>query len=692
MSDRQPPVGIDLGTTFSVIAYLDATGRPQTIPNSEGDLTTPSVVLFENGEATVGKEAVKAATLEPDRVAQHAKRDFGKPVFTRKIDGREYPPEVIQSRVLAKMKRDAEQIIGPIRDVVITVPAFFTEPRRKATEDAGRLAGLNVVDIINEPTAAAIAFGVQKGFLDQAGTAKQFERVLIYDLGGGTFDATIMTIEGNKYTVVATDGDVKLGGIDWDRRIADLIAEEYVSKHRIDPRLDPAGLQRLLRDAEDAKRALTQRPSVSIPFEFRGLGCKVVLTRDKFADITAGLLDRTRFTVVSLLGEAGLTWKDITRLLLVGGSSRMPMVTEMLEAESGMKVDRSLSADESVAHGAAVYAGLLAASPGESAHDVKVTNVNSHSLGVLAVDRETRRPRNAVLIPKNQPLPSTATRRFGLESPTQTNVVVSVIEGGDDSGNNAAHIGKCVIQDLPAGLSRDTRVTVAFTYETNGRLTVKASIPGVQQEATLEIERASGMSEAEIRNWSEDLSTRRSIRPISDDFRRALKDKRASPTMRAADTAAQVFAPLGYPTSEAVKPASAPLQQEPPRALQSAAAPLDPEVATLVQSMRSASMACDWGTCITAAQELYCSPTADDRLKFEACLTMGRAYMDAGQSEADAVAVLEVAVELKPDDAPALSCLAQCYDRIGNRQDAIAAARRCLALAPQDEACRRIST
>ena len=397
-----PAVGIDLGTTFSVIAHLDSTGRPWTIPNSEGDLITPSVVFFDGSSIVVGKEAVKAAAVSPEDVAQFVKLDMGGPVYEKPIHGEHLPPEVIQSFVLEKLRRDAALKLGNFRKVVISVPAFFNEPRRKATQDAGALAGLEVIDIINEPTAAAIAYGVQQGFLTTKGEAKDHERILVYDLGGGTFDVTLMEIDGKNYTAIATAGDVRLGGIDWDRRIADHIADAYAKKHRgIDPRTTLAGMQRLLREAEDAKRTLSIREQTTVTFEHAGEAIRVPITRQQLEQMTADLLDRTRFTTVSLLQDAGLRWSDITRLLVVGGSSRMPMVGRMLEEVSGKKVDRSLSADESVAHGAAIYASLILAAEGGTPPKVAVRNVNSHNLGVLGVEKATGRPRTHVMIPRN---------------------------------------------------------------------------------------------------------------------------------------------------------------------------------------------------------------------------------------------------------------------------------------------------
>jgi molecular chaperone DnaK len=510
MAASSVPVGIDLGTTFSVVAYLDATGRPCTIPSSEGDLITPSVVLFDAGGAVVGKEAVKAAPLEPDRVADFAKRDMGSAAYSRKIGGENLPPEVIQSMVLEKLKRDAELKLGPITEAVVTVPAFFNEPRRKATQDAAQLAGLKVLDIINEPTAAAIAFGYQVGFLNATGQSQGKEMILVYDLGGGTFDVTVMEIAGTDFTAIATAGDVYLGGIDWDRRLADHVADKFKQKFRgIDPRDDPAGLHRLLREAEDAKRALSAREQATVSFEHIGQGLRVPITRGQFEELTADLLDRTRFTVKSALKEARLQWKDLTRVLLVGGSSRMPMVQHMLEQESGMKVDRSLSPDEAVAHGAALYAGFLKARSKTSRPAMRVRNVSSHDLGVLSKETSTGRSVNAVIIPRNTVLPVTKGKRFRTMKEGQQSILINVIEGGDSSGKNSTPIGRCVIRNLPPSLPAGTPVEVFFTYGEDGRLTIRGRLPDLGREATLDIERSSGLSDAKLQEWDQRLRSGR---------------------------------------------------------------------------------------------------------------------------------------------------------------------------------------
>ena len=494
-------IGIDLGTTFSAFAHLDRNGVPQTIANIEGDLITPSAVFFDFGEVIVGREALKAACYEPDAVALFAKRDMGKPFYHRPIRSQQLPPEVILAAVIRKMKSDAELKLGPIEEAVVTVPAFFNEPKRKATMDAGRLAGLSVLDIINEPTAAAIAYGVQSGFVTKTGEVRAPETLLVYDLGGGTFDVTLMRIEGSTYTALATDGDVQLGGIDWDQRIVQFLAEAFIDKHHIDPRQDPSTLQVLMREAEDAKRALSTRSQVTVRFAHQGHRIQVALSREEFEALTADLLQRTLFTVEKLLRDARFQWTDLTRILLVGGSTRMPMIAAELERESGMAVDRSMSPDEAVAHGAALYAGFLQLGGRASDRNLAVKNVNSHDLGVLGLEKETGMKRRRIMIPRNTTLPARSRSRFVTHRVDQRQVVVHVVEGGDDSGKNATPIGKCIISDLPPRLPAKTPVIVQFFYASNGRLSVKASLPDVGAEAATTIERTYGMTDDVLADW-----------------------------------------------------------------------------------------------------------------------------------------------------------------------------------------------
>jgi molecular chaperone DnaK len=501
-----PAVGIDLGTTYSLVAYVDAQGRPCSIPNAAGDLLTPSVVLFEEGGTVVGKEAVLASAMEPDKVAECVKRDMGAKVYRKKINGEYLPPELISSLILRSLRTDAEQKLGPVRRAVITVPAYFEETRRRATMDAGRLAGLEVLDILNEPTAAAIAYGYQVGFLDR--TCKLTEdrplRVLVFDLGGGTFDVTIVEIRGNQFKALATDGDVGLGGKDWDEKLIDLAAEGFRHQFREDPRGNPVSRQELSLAAEAAKRTLTERQKAAIFVNHLGSRLKIEVTRAEFEEASAALVERTRLTAEIVVRQAGLTWADIDRVLPVGGSTRMPMIGRMLEELAGRPLDHSIAVDEAVAHGAALYASLLApeAGGGTAPAPFSVTNVNSHSLGILGSNPRTGRKLNKILVRKNTPLPQTVTKVFKTLKPNQRSVAIKVLEGESNQPEFCHQVGVCAIHDLPPDLPAGWPVQVSYTYEANGRLHVAAKLKSHPAGVTTDFVRENSMPDEDLELWT----------------------------------------------------------------------------------------------------------------------------------------------------------------------------------------------
>ncbi len=504
-------VGIDLGTTYSAIACIDPDGRARTLVNAEGDLLTPSVVFLDQDTWIVGKEAAKASAHDPDRVATIVKRDMGESFYSRPIAGQSYPPEVLQSLILEKLKRDAEHLIGPVREAVITVPAFFNEARRQKTYDAGILAGLKVLDIINEPTAAALVYGVQSGFLTPAGVSERHERILVYDLGGGTFDVTITEINGDEYRTLATDGDVQLGGIDWDRRLVDHIAEQARPHFRYrDLREHPRSLQRLLRDAEEAKRTLSVRHEAVVHVEDGEVRWQTSVSRESFEQLTADLLERTRVTVRNILQTSQLSWSDITRVLLVGGSTRMPAVERMLIQESGKSVDRSLSPDEAVAQGAALYANHRCKGENANSRGMIVQDVNSHSIGVRVRDSVARSHRNAVIIPKNTPIPVKRSRTFATATADQRALKIDVLEGDSLNAEYCTRLGRCRIDALPPGLPRKTPVDIEFQQTTSGRIVVRWRIASIAASGEATIERKNQLSDADLQHWRAELrQTRR---------------------------------------------------------------------------------------------------------------------------------------------------------------------------------------
>ena len=501
-NNSHPAVGIDLGTTYSAVSVLDDLGRPTALSNSEGDKVTPSVMLFEGAEVIVGKEAVKAMATEMEMIAECPKRDLGYRMFHKEIGGRQYPPEAMQAWILRKLRRDAQKTIGEFTKCVITVPAYFDEVRRKATQDAGYIAGLEVLDIINEPTAAAVAFGFQQGFMEPD-KKQEPKKIMVYDLGGGTFDVTVMEIGGKVFTALATDGDVQLGGRDWDKRLVDYVAEEFIRKFSVDPREDPNTFGRLWRECEDAKRTLSARAKASIACDYQGHAIRVEVPRTTFEEITLDLLDRTEFTTRHTLEAAGLGWDDIDRVLMIGGSTRMPAVAEMLKKLSGKEPDSSVSPDEAVSHGAALHAGIILAKHAGKSPAFKVRNVNSHSLGVVATDRETMRKRNAVVIPRNTPLPVIAKRTFKTQKQGQKTILVQIIEGESNSPDDCSQLGKCTVRDLPPDLPGGSPIEVRFKYEADGRLVIGVRVEGTDTKLNHEIMRPNSMTQEQLDSWRE---------------------------------------------------------------------------------------------------------------------------------------------------------------------------------------------
>ncbi len=497
------PVGIDLGTTYSATARINESGKSEIVPNSDGALTTPSVVLFEDKNVIVGREAKKVSVVAPDRVAICAKRDMGKPVYSKPIRGQYIPPEVIQSYILRKLKNDLGKRLQGDFQPIITVPAYFDEPRRKATYQAGQMAGLKVLDILNEPTAAALVFGEEQGYLTRFGAPKEQMNVIVYDLGGGTFDVTLIDMKPGDLRTLCTDGDVQLGGFDWDMRIVDHLAEEFVNLHNSDPRKSAESLQRMVVAAEDAKHTLSTRQKVRVPVTHDNKSLDVEITREKFEEITADLLERTRYTTRQLLATSGKTWKEIDRILLTGGSTRMPMVQRMLKELSGIEPDHSVSPDEAVARGAAIYANYVLASRKESGHEptFDVTNVNAHSLGIQGIDPQTGRKRNRILIRRNTPLPARQTADCVTKDAGQVNVVVQVLEGESLDPEECSAIGRTMIRDLPGNLPKGWPIEVTYEYGVNGRLNVVAKVRGTDKETSLELEREDSMSDDKMNKW-----------------------------------------------------------------------------------------------------------------------------------------------------------------------------------------------
>jgi molecular chaperone DnaK len=520
-------VGIDLGTTFCAIATLDERGQPVTLPNRDGDMLTPSaVLLLDDGSAVVGQAALDVALEQPDRVATLIKRRMGEATAGRPLTfqggARDFRPETLSAILLRKLVQDAELRIGPVSKAVITVPAYFDDTRRKATKDAGRIAGLDVLDILDEPTAAALAYSFQPPPGDRWDDPRSRRSlpgehtVLVYDLGGGTFDVTLVRLAENRFETLAIEGDVRLGGKDWDDRIVDHVAARFAGQTGSDPRQDAQSLANLRAAAERAKRTLSKLPQATITCTHGGHVLTVPITRAEFEGLTRELLVRTRFVTQQLLREAGLSWEQVDRVLLVGGSTHMPMTGQMLRELTGKQPDNSLAVSEVVARGAALHAGILAAKGasageadgalGEEARDllgqVVEINVNAHSLGIEIKDHNDERI-NSILIPKNTQLPTAASRVYSTKSENQQRVRVKVLQGDTPKADGCISIGECWIEGLPPNLPKHSPVQVRYGVAANGLVEVMALDMTSGKMARTVIHRSSGLDDGEVAREAE---------------------------------------------------------------------------------------------------------------------------------------------------------------------------------------------
>ena len=480
-------VGIDLGTTNSVVAVLEA-GDPVVIPNAEGSRTTPSVVAFsKNGEVLVGEVAKRQAITNPDRTIRSVKRHMGTR-WTIGIDGKDYTAQEISARTLQKLKRDAEAYLGDtVTQAVITVPAYFDDAQRTATKEAGQIAGLEVLRIINEPTAAALAYGLDKEGADQT--------VLVFDLGGGTFDVSILEIGEGVFEVKATHGDTHLGGDDWDQRIIDWLVNQFKAAHNVDLSTDNMAMQRLKEAAEKAKIELSQvqQTQINLPFitatSEGPLHLDETLTRAKFQELTADLLERLRGPFEQAIKDAGLTKSDLDHVILVGGSTRMPAVQDLVQELTGKEPHKGVNPDEVVAVGAAIQAGVL---KGE-VKDVLLLDVTPLSLGI-----ETKGGVMTKLIERNTTIPTKRTEVFTTAEDNQPSVEIHVLQGEREMAQFNKTLGKFQLVDLPPAPRGVPQIEVTFDIDANGIVHVSAKDRATGKEQSMTITGQSALSKEEI--------------------------------------------------------------------------------------------------------------------------------------------------------------------------------------------------
>lgn len=538
-SDEGIVLGIDLGTTFCAMAYVDDHGETQILPNAEGAPTTPSIVYFYDVDGcVVGDEALKMVVTEPENVVRFIKRQMGEPSFDLEFYGKTFIPQEISALILRKLKEDAEALLGePINNAVITVPAYFHSAQRAATVEAASIAGLNALSIINEPTAAAIAYG-----LERIGGERN---LLVFDLGGGTFDVTVMKIDGSTLATLASDGDAELGGKDWDDCLLDHVAQAFFDEQGVDPRDHPVHYQDLYERILQAKISLSTQERVTVPVAASGKRGSIVVTRQTFETLTAHLLQQCIDTANIVLEKAGLSWSDLDDVLLVGGSTRMPMVRKALGDLSGLEAAAAVNPDESVARGAAL-AGVLRHRPEHAAlsaerraiaerrqqhrkaqaksaparqasaspaaavgmasaghvdrsaalQPIDVRDATTHTLGIVALDKSGNE-RVVHLIPEGTPLPCVHRARFAFARDGSTAVRIEVTEGNGVKRDQVNVVGKIDITGLPER-DRGTPMEVKYMYGIDQLLRVKVSDPdsGESREADLRLD--GGLQAAEL--------------------------------------------------------------------------------------------------------------------------------------------------------------------------------------------------
>lgn len=538
-------VGVDAGVTNTAMAWINRTGHSEMLRDREGNRFLPSLVFFDDQKFSVGEEARLRGSRKMDYVGRMAKLALGRSLHALPIRGEYFPPEVIHACLLHHVHRELETRFQGHYRAVLTAPAFFGELRRKAVADAAEMAGLQVIELLNEPTAAALAFGEHTGYLSQAGAPLQHLRVLVYNLNGFTFETTLLDLSQAGVHTLAVDGDLALGGFCWDERLADCAAELFIRKYGIDPRDNPHSQQQLLARVQHAKHSLGMRQSAHFPLQCEGKTLEVTLTRDEFHHATDDLLERTVEIVQGMLSNAGLDWPLVDRILLTGGATQMPVVQNRLRELSGQDPDCTVHPNEAVARGAALYAKYLLErnSVSAAASKFQINHVATRALGIQSVDAKTGKKFNKVLIPRGSHLPAKATEKFIVHPERTKDVVITILEGEHDEASQCQIVGRAVIKDVPQDLSDEWPVIVTFEHTASGRLQVEARLCYTDRAVRLDLTHTVGLSAAQRRRWRDLIKVQAPFADLQDELHR----KRSIPIAYATSS------PLELPQEPAVE-------------------------------------------------------------------------------------------------------------------------------------------
>ncbi|WP_382359206.1 Hsp70 family protein [Lentibacillus kimchii] len=493
-------VGIDLGTTNSAVSYINEHGSPEIVKNSDGERTTPSVILIEDQKAIIGMTAKEAAAFQSEDTIQFVKRQMGNNSFEFPLPGTDQLIGAVEASafILKRIVQDAEQELGEtITDVVITVPAYFDDAKRNATKEAAEMIGVNVLKIINEPTAAALAYyNLEEKTTDQ--------NVAIYDLGGGTFDISIVNIQDNEVKVLATDGDANLGGFDFDNAIFNYVADAFEEETGLDLYDDDMAMQDLRDSTEKCKKSLTKRDKSLVAVSSQGQTIRKEITKTLFNDLIESYLARTSQIMEETIGESNLTWNDITKVLLVGGSTRTPAISDMIERLTGIEPSKDLNPDEVVALGAAVQASSIEPSDQDSRHHIVVRDVNSHSLGIITGDGQNP-DENSIILERNTEIPCERSKSFVTVQDNQESVMVQVTEGEDEDPDYVTIIGTSEVA-LPDNLPMGSPLEINIAYDKNGIVHVGAKDLSNQVDlGEFVIERQSNLTQEEYEERQETM-------------------------------------------------------------------------------------------------------------------------------------------------------------------------------------------